>query len=109
MVDRVNYIPDDWVVLKLPNNQGYKIFGQWVGGYLNGDNWRLNSGITKVEEHDDFYLFYGVSNSVYECHKKNYGIGTTWLRGIVDNFVRAGSTIMSQDTNWSELDYEIRY
>jgi hypothetical protein len=69
------YEPDKWVVLKL-NNEGktlYKILGGWSGSYLDGQSWRINSGITKVEEDGDYFLFYGYSGSAYKCHKDTYG------------------------------------
>ena len=55
------YNPDRWVILKLINNQKtiYKVLGGWFGGYLQGDSWRINSGITKVELDGDVYKFYG--------------------------------------------------
>lgn len=70
------YNPDRWVILKLTNNQKifYKVLGVWFGGYLQGDSWRVNSGITKVELDGDVYKFYGRSGSVYICNKNNYGM-----------------------------------
>lgn len=63
--------PEKWVILKLPG--GYKVFGSWAGGYLSGDRWKLNSGISKVEEDEDYFYFYGYSGSCYQCYKKSYG------------------------------------
>lgn len=70
------YNPDCWVVLKMIHKDQtfYKILGGWVGGYLNGDSWRLNSGVEKVELDNDLYKFYGSSGSVYNCHKSGYGL-----------------------------------
>ena len=39
------YQPDNWIIVELPNNTGYKILAGWSGGYLHGNSWRLNSGI----------------------------------------------------------------
>lgn len=69
------YTPDKWVILKL-NNKGetaYKVLAGWSGGYLDGQSWKINSGITKVEEDDNYLLFHGYSGSVYKCHKRGYG------------------------------------
>ena len=56
-----DYTPDNWVVLKITNtkrsgNTGYgrteqvlyKVLAGWGGGYLDGDSWRMNSGINLV-------------------------------------------------------------
>lgn len=65
--------PDGWKLIKI--NCGdeilYKVFGSWIGGYLYGDAWRLNSGITHWEEDDKCYRFYGYSGSCYECRKES--------------------------------------
>jgi hypothetical protein len=45
------YLPDNWVVLKI-NHEGktlYKVLAGWIGGYLNGDSWRMNSGMNCVK------------------------------------------------------------
>ena len=41
--------PNKWVILEIEFKSGveYKVFGSWTGGYLDGDSWRLNSGIEK--------------------------------------------------------------
>lgn len=51
----------------------HRVFGSWSGGYLDGDSWRMNSGIESVIEEDDHYLFIGSSGSTYACHKDMYG------------------------------------
>lgn len=70
------YKPDRWVILKINTDKGvlYKVMGGWFGGYLGSDNWRINSGITKVEIEGDVYKFHGSSGSVYICNKNNYGL-----------------------------------
>lgn len=69
------YNPDKWMIIRMIDNGGthYRVFGSWYGGYLGSDSWRMNSGITKVEIEDDYYLFSGSSGSVYRCHKDMYG------------------------------------
>ena len=70
------YNPDSWVVIKMTNKDQtfYKVLGGWSGGYLDGDSWRLNSGVERVELDNDRYMFYGSSGSVYNCHKESYGL-----------------------------------
>jgi len=64
-------IPDNWVIVKVVGRGDtyYKVLAGWSGGYLDGDSWRLNSGIEKVEESEDYYDFIGYSGSVYRCRK----------------------------------------
>lgn len=67
------YQPHNWVIIKIHSPKEpdfYKVLGGWSGGYLDGDYWRINSGITRVEEEGDFYLFHGSSGSIYKCHKE---------------------------------------
>ncbi len=66
--------PDNWVILKMDTPKDgiiYKVLAGWSGGYLDGDSWKMNSGITKVEEEGDFYLFHGHSGSIYKCPKES--------------------------------------
>lgn len=67
--------PNRWVILKfiLDNKNDYRVFGGWSGGYLDGDSWRLNSGIASYEIEDEVIRFTGDSGSVYECHKSGEG------------------------------------
>jgi hypothetical protein len=69
--------PDKWAIVEFKGpDEHYRVLAGWYGGYLYGDHWRLNSGITKVEEDGDHYLFHGHSGSVYHCHKDSYGLST---------------------------------
>ena len=69
-----DYAPDNWVLIKVNGTDPhYRVFGSWKGGYLDGDAWRLNSGITSVEQVEDYYYFHGNTGSVYRCHIKAYG------------------------------------
>jgi hypothetical protein len=65
--------PDNWVILKIETQNEtietyYKVLGGWSGGYLDGDSWRMNSGIVSHERDGDYWLFHGHSGSVYRCH-----------------------------------------
>jgi hypothetical protein len=70
--------PDSWVIVKIVSGDNkdttYKVLAGWSGGYLQGDSWKLNSGITSVEEDGDYYLFHGYSRSIYRCHKTAEGM-----------------------------------
>ena len=63
--------PTKFLILKFDDFS--KVFASWYGGYLDGDSWSLNSGIEKVEDDGDSWLFYGFSGSVYQCRKDSYG------------------------------------
>ena len=78
--------PDNWVLLSLPNDE-YKVFATWAGGYLDGDSWRLNSGIKSVELEDDYYYFYGYSGSCYMCHKDSYGVATSFGQTVLEDIL----------------------
>jgi hypothetical protein len=95
--------PDKWVILKIYDN--YKVYGTWAGGYLGNDRWRLNSGITKVEQDDDFYYFYGYSGSIYRCHKKSYGVITSYGNEILNKILKQeGVTQLDDMDNWGKLN-----
>ena len=65
------YTPQCWVRIKIEDGDEtlYKIVGGWSGGYLDGDHWRVNSGITNTIDKGDYYEFYGHSGSMYTCYK----------------------------------------
>lgn len=66
------YQPDNWIILKVVTEDEfyYKVLAGWSGGYLDGDSWRMNSGITKIEISNDYYDFISDSGSIYRCSKK---------------------------------------
>jgi len=65
------YTPDNWVILKITIKKEtlYKILAGWSGGYLDGDAWRMNSGITSFIQEGDYISFNGYSGSIYKCYK----------------------------------------
>jgi len=108
----ISETPDKWVVVKIDNNRDkpfYKVFATWAGGYLDGDRWKLNSGIKSVESDDDYYYFIGHSGSCYKCHKKGYGTASSYGEGVLQDMVeKAYKTnvtvnVLSEDTEWEEL------
>src|SRR6056300_266090 len=107
-----DYTPDNWVILKIKEGKYdrgfYKVLAGWSGGYLDGDSWRMNSGITRVEEDGDYYKFYGSSGSCYRCHKKSYRLtmaNSGVYNALKDNEAFEGAiTLMPEDTNWLEIE-----
>jgi hypothetical protein len=108
----ISETPDRWVVVKIDNNIDkpfYKVFATWAGGYLDGDRWKLNSGIKSMESDDDYYYFIGHSGSCYKCHKKGYGTASSYgegvLRDMIENSYKVNVTvsILSEDNEWEEL------
>jgi hypothetical protein len=65
------YTPDGYAVIKTTVNDDtfFKVFSSWSGGYLHGDSYRLNSGISKLVVDGEFYCFHGFSGSVVEVYK----------------------------------------
>ena len=105
------YTPDNWVVLKIKPGKGmfpiYKVLAGWSGGYLQGDSWRMNSGITEVKQKGDYYEFYGHSGSCYKCHKEQYQLrmNNAGVYNQMKGQQEFGGQIqmMDEDTDWSKL------
>ena len=101
----ISETPERWVIVKLPNNY-YKVFGTWAGGYLDGDRWQLNSGISKVEQDESFYYFIGFSGSCYKCHKKAYGIATSYGLDVLNKRIEQGNgqiELMEDVVDWANV------
>ncbi len=99
-------IPDSWVILKLPHNI-YKVFAFFYGGYLGSDYWKLNSGITKIEQDDEYYYFMGYSGSVYKCHKKAYGVSQSFGLSDLNEILKQGKgliELMDDSENFEKLE-----
>jgi len=106
-----DYYPDRWVVVKIGEENLYKVFACWYGGYARGDSWKLNSGITRVGKEGDVYGFEGSSGSTYYCHKDSYGTnfyGGGVLDEMIENAGKNGIVIeiLNEDINFLELNYE---
>tara|TARA_B110000285_G_scaffold161830_1_gene180759 strand:+ start:75 stop:434 length:360 start_codon:yes stop_codon:yes gene_type:complete len=108
------YNPDNWVVLKIKPGKGmfpfYKVLAGFSGGYLDGDSWRMNSGITEVKEDGDYYEFYGSSGSCYRCHKEQYQLRMN-NAGVYDHLVNTQQfkgqvQMMDEDTDWGKLVWD---
>lgn len=84
----MNFYPEYWKVVKIEYNGDiiHKLLCHWVGGYLDGDAWRLNSGITNVVVNKDGdYEFYGHSGSVYVCNPNSERV-SGYMEGLLDSF-----------------------
>jgi hypothetical protein len=66
------YIPNTWIVVEIESKslgKIQKVLAGWSGGYLDGDSWRLSSGITDIKETDDEWIITNESGSIYHCRK----------------------------------------
>lgn len=100
------YIPDNWVVLKILQAKPiYKVLAGWSGGYTQGDSWRINSGIAIVEVDGDCFLFRGFSGSTYRCHKSRYGLRMNNVH-IYDKLIKSGAVeMLSETSDWTKIKY----
>ena len=108
----MEYHPDRWLMVRLTNDSKvhYRVFATWGGGYLNGDSWKLNSGVTSLRETKDNFFFEGSSGSTYICNKKSYG-STGYGYGVLDNLIKRsleqGTVIevLPEETDYMSLNY----
>ena len=105
------YNPDNWVVIKVKGKDPhYRVLAGWSGGYTTGDSWRMNSGITKVEEDDGAYYFSGSSGSTYNCGKESYTLRTNnaWVWDVLQKRHGDEVELMPEDTDWMNMDWIIK-
>ena len=106
------YRTDNWVVIKIDdgNDPHYRVLAGWSGGYLEGDSWRMNSGITKVEEDEAFYYFYGASGSRYRCCKESYRLRMNNAHILYQLQQIHGYKVemVPEDTDWINMDWSIK-
>lgn len=104
-----NYHPDNWVVLKINHEEEtlYKVLAGWSGGYLHGSSWRMNSGITEMEEDEEYYYFYGSSGSCYQCHKETQFLKTNNAYIYEQLKEKFGDRVelMPDDTDYSKVEW----
>lgn len=104
-----SYVPDNWVVLSFNTpSPHYRILAGWSGGYTTGDSWRMNSGITRVEEDDTYCLFHGSTGSVYRCHKEAYGLrrNNAYIWAQLQEKYGDKVSMLYEDTNWLTMDWK---
>ena len=82
------YTPDRWQIVLLRNKTESikKVFAGWYGGYVNGDSWKLSSGIIDTKEFEDRYEFLNHSGSLYICYKQNQGM-SSYMSSIMKRWV----------------------
>ena len=91
--------PDKWIVVQIGINKPfYKVFASWA------DEWRMNSGISKVEDAGEYFLFHGYSGSVYKCDKQAYGTNS-YTQGVLDDIIEKASTVMTVQTMPADTDW----
>ena len=109
----MEYRPDRWLMVSLTTDSKvhYRVFATWGGGYLNGDSWKLNSGVTALRETKDNFYFEGSSGSTYICNKKSYG-STGYGFGVLNDFItkslKHGTVIeaLPEETDFTSIVYE---
>lgn len=91
------YTPNYWQVVRITSTEGkvlYKVFAIWVGGYVEGDSWKLNSGIEEVVYKDDCVLFTGYSGSIYKCLNKDHVYRTTaYTYSVLESMIKKADLI----------------
>ena len=105
------YKPDNWVIIKLKGDDPhYRVLAGWSGGYLDGDSWRMNSGITRVDEVDNCFYFYGSSGSCYQCHKESYTLrmNNAHIWAQIQELHGDVVELMPEDTDWHSVDWIIK-
>ena len=89
----MNTIPDRWCVITFKTDEGEidKVLAGWYGGYLDSSYWKLSSGVERVEETEEAFIFHNYSGSVYTCYKNRYGL-TALTSDILYNLTQASSS-----------------
>ena len=96
-------IPDKWLIMKIDNTETifYKVFASWSGSFLNGDSWKINSGIKDVLEDEKSWDIIGYSSSIYSCGKGKYGI-TVYGSSVLDDMLKKAPegfvTVLDEDS-----------
>jgi len=91
----MEYTPNKWKLIKITGGEFsplYKVVGGWFGGYIDGDSWRVNSGIERYWEDDEYYYFHGFSGSIYKCKKSSEGF-IMIMQGAINQFLDYAATI----------------
>lgn len=109
--------PEAWQLLRihdsLKDTITYKVFAAWRGGYLSGDSWRLNSGVTNITKDDEYYYFHGQSGSIYKClmdvehyHSGGYYTSTILERMLNLNNPDINVEIVPFETDFLAIKYQ---
>lgn len=105
------HFPDNWVIIKFKGDDPhYRVLAGWSGSYTTGSSWRMNSGITRVEDAGDRYNFYGSSGSCYSCYKESYLLrmnnAYVWVK--LKELHGDKVEMMPEDTDWTAIDWIIK-
>lgn len=96
----ISETPQKWVIIKFtdlskdPQQSHTKVFGSWAGSYLEGDSWRLNSGIKSIDEDEEYYYINGHSGSCYKCKKGMYGTISSYSETVLNNILSKSTETM---------------
>ena len=104
----MTYTPDNWVVIKIKGEGTYyRVLAGWSGGYTTGDSWRMNSGVTHVEEDEHYFYFYGTSGSFYQCRKTGYCLrkNNAHIWSQLQELHSDKVEMMPEDTDWMNTDW----
>ena len=92
------YYPDEWCLVRIEGTDPHwRVFGSWRGGYLDGDSWRLNSGVTSVQltgSEKQILAFSGHTGSVYECSIHAQGIRSPYNSSVLNNMAEKSQGTM---------------
>lgn len=104
------YTPDKWVILAITQPDGnvlHKVFATWVGGYLEGSSWKLNSGNVSAIKIGNIYSVVGYSESVYNLRPASYGYSLYSL-GVLTQFLKEDNVkLLSESESLAYLESQI--
>ncbi len=97
------YTPDAWVIVKVTNKDEvfYRVFAGWYGGYAGTDSWKLNSGITRVEDEGNYYKFFGETGSCYNCGKS-----AERMTGYMSQLYVSWRSDLPEGCNFEQIDFK---
>jgi len=95
------YTSDKWIIIKV--DDAYRVFATTGGDYIHGESWRINSGITHIDDKKKHYYIHGESGSVYKCKKKSYGVTGGYNTNVLTSLTRAGAKVLEKDGEWRDL------
>ena len=101
-MDRIDYIPDGWVICKWMDT--YKVFCSWTGGYVASDNWRLNSSIKTVEQDEEGWWVINKGTSSYYLSPHGYGRVNVANLGTLANLTSKGVDVFDEEDGVSVLN-----
>lgn len=96
------YYPDGWSIIKL-NDNDYRVYAGFRGGYIESDKWRVNSGITRAGLTKEGYIVEGDSGTAYKLDLDLHDNFTMYLAGTLQDICRVNNaTVLSEE---EAMDY----